>query len=96
VATKTLIVTGLYRHIRNPIYVGALLVQLGTIIWHVSIWLTLYFLSFIIAFHILIVFVEELVLQKMFGAGYNEYAKRVPRWIPGISVSDPKYRVPHS
>ena len=79
---KMLIVTGFYRHVRNPVYVGALLVQVGTIVWYGSAGLVLYFLFFIAAFHALIVFFEEPVLQKMFGAGYNEYVRKVPRWIP--------------
>jgi len=81
---KILIVNGLYRHVRNPIYVGALLVQLGYIIWFTSRIMIIYFLLFILAFHILIVFIEEPILRNAFGAAYDEYTKSVPRWIPRI------------
>ena len=79
---KTLIVNGLYRHVRNPIYLGALLVQLGYILWSGSGILIIYFLLFILAFHFLIVFIEEPILQNMFGVDYDEYRKSVPRWLP--------------
>jgi len=79
---KILIVNGLYRHVRNPIYFGALLVELGYITWFGSTWMMVYFLLFALAFHILIVFIEEPILRHKFGADYDEYAKSVPRWIP--------------
>ena len=81
---KILIVNGLYRHVRNPIYLGALLVQLGYILWFGSGILIIYFLLFVLAFHILIVLIEEPILKDTFGASYDEYCKNVPRWIPRI------------
>jgi len=81
---KILIVNGLYRHVRNPIYFGALLVQLGYIVWFGSGLMMIYFLLFVLAFHILIVFIEEPILRNTFGAVYDEYVKSVPRWIPRI------------
>jgi len=82
---KILIVNGLYRHIRNPIYLGALLVQLGFIVWFTSGIMIIYFLFSFLAFHILIVFIEEPILRNTFGADYNTYHKSVPRWIPRIA-----------
>jgi len=79
---KILIINGLYRHVRNPIYLGALLVQLGYILWSGSGILMVYFLFFILAFHILIVLIEEPILRNTFGIAYDEYRKNVPRWIP--------------
>ena len=81
---KILIVNGLYRHVRNPIYFGALLVQLGYIVWFGSGLMMIYFLLFVLTFHILIVFIEEPVLRNTFGSAYDEYVKSVPRWIPRI------------
>jgi len=81
---KTLIVNGLYRHVRNPIYLGALLIQLGYIVWFGSPLLIVYFLLFALAFHIMIVFIEEPILRNTFGTDYDEYAKSVPRWIPRL------------
>ena len=81
---KILIVNGLYRHVRNPIYFGALLVQLGFFVWFTSGIMIIYFLLSILAFHILIVFIEEPILRNAFGTDYEEYSKLVPRWIPRI------------
>lgn len=81
---KELVITGLYRYVRNPIYLGALLVQLGYIVWFGSGMMISYFLFFVLAYHILIVFIEEPVLRKTFGTAYDEYSKNVPRWIPRL------------
>src|SRR5262245_35836648 len=70
---RTLIINVLYRYVRNPIYLGALLVQLGYIIWFGSGIMISYFLFFVLAYHILIVFVEEPILRNAFGAAYEEY-----------------------
>lgn len=79
---KQLVITGLYCYVRNPVYLGALLVQLGYIVWFVSGITISYFLLFVLAYHVLIVFVEEPMLRNTFGAAYDEYSKSVPRWIP--------------
>ena len=79
---KQLVMTGLYRHVRNPIYLGALLVLMGHIIWSGSGWVMAYFLCYTIAFHILIVVFEEPNLRSKFGKAYEEYLTRVPRWLP--------------
>jgi protein-S-isoprenylcysteine O-methyltransferase Ste14 len=79
---KQLVINGLYRYVRNPIYAGALLVQIGYVVWFASRFMILYSLFFFLAFHILVVFIEEPILKNTFGAAYSEYIKRVPRWIP--------------
>jgi len=79
---KELLIIGLYRHVRNPIYLGALLALLGHIIWSGSSLVMAYFLCYVIAFEILVLFFEEPVLRKVFGKEYAEYCKNVPRWIP--------------
>ena len=79
---KTLIVHGLYRYVRNPVYLGALIVQLGYILWFGSGILISYFLFFVLAYYILIVFIEEPILRNKFGTAYDEYCRNVPRWLP--------------
>jgi protein-S-isoprenylcysteine O-methyltransferase Ste14 len=82
---KKLIVNGLYRYVRNPIYVGALLVQLGVILWWGSGMMIVYFLFFTLAYQILIVLIEEPILRHMFGEEYLAYCRQVPRWIPTLN-----------
>ena len=79
---KTLIVNGPYRHVRNPIYLGALLVILGYMLWFGSRLLIVYFSFAALAFHTLIALIEEPILRNSFGDAYEEYLQQVPRWIP--------------
>lgn len=81
---KQLIINGLYRYVRNPIYLGALMFQLGYVLWFGSGMLIVYFLFFLLAYQILIVLIEEPILRHMFGEEYQAYCRRVPRWIPGL------------
>lgn len=81
---KKLIVNGLYRYTRNPIYVGALCVLLSYILWFGSGLMILYFLLFVLAYQILITLIEEPILRNTFGKDYEEYCQKVPRWIPRI------------
>ena len=79
---KELVVTGLYRYVRNPIYVGAMLILFGYIIWSTSAWVILYSALAYTAFNFLIIVIEEPILKNTFGMAYTEYVQRVPRWIP--------------
>jgi protein-S-isoprenylcysteine O-methyltransferase Ste14 len=79
---KELVVSGLYNYVRNPMYVGVLLVLIGHLLWFGFLNLLLYaFLSFF-AFHAFVTFYEEPNLKNRFGAAYEDYFRRVPRWIP--------------
>jgi len=79
---KELVVTGLYNYVRNPIYVGVLLVIIGHFLWF-GFWnLLIYAAVVFIAFNSFVTFYEESNLKQRFGAAYEEYLKRVPRWIP--------------
>lgn len=79
---KELVVAGLYKIVRNPMYVGILLILLGHIFWFQSILLVLYAVCLFIAFHLFVVFYEEPTLREKFGDSYDRFSQRVPRWIP--------------
>jgi protein-S-isoprenylcysteine O-methyltransferase Ste14 len=81
---KQLIINGLYRYVRNPIYLGALMFHFGYILWFGSGWMIVYFLFFVLVYQILIVWVEEPILRHMFGEQYQAYCRQVPRWIPNL------------
>ena len=81
---KELVIAGLYRYVRNPIYVGAMLFQVGFILWFGSALVIVYALFFFLGFNVLILIIEEPVLRNQFGAAYEEYCRNVPRWIPKI------------
>jgi protein-S-isoprenylcysteine O-methyltransferase Ste14 len=82
---KELVVTGFYRYVRNPIYVGVLLIFLGHFLWFGYLALLTYTLIAFIGVHIFIILYEEPTLKKKFGPAYEGYLKRVPRWIPKVS-----------
>lgn len=80
--TKKLVVEGLHRYVRNPMYIGVATIVLGQAVlfqsWHVLEYLAIVLV--IVQFFVL--FYEEPTLARQFGAEYEEYKKRVPRWIP--------------
>jgi protein-S-isoprenylcysteine O-methyltransferase Ste14 len=82
---KELVVTGFYRYVRNPIYVGVLLIFLGHFLWFGYLSLLLYAVFSFIGVHIFIVLYEEPTLKKRFGTAYEDYLQQVPRWIPRLS-----------
>ncbi len=80
---KKLVVCGLYRYVRNPMYVGVLLVLIGEVLLLRSIVLIWYALAVLALVHVYILVYEERYLQYRFGQSYTEYRKEVRRWIPG-------------
>src|SRR5215471_19772389 len=79
---RQLVVRGLCGHMRNPMYVGVLLVIVGEALMRRS-WRTIeYALAVAIMFGALVVLVEEPFLRWQFGTAYTDYCARVPRWFP--------------
>jgi protein-S-isoprenylcysteine O-methyltransferase Ste14 len=79
---RELLIHGWYRRVRNPIYFGAEIFQAGFIVWFGSVWAFIYALLLFLAFHFLVVAIEEPMLRKTFRRVYEEYCRTVPRWIP--------------
>ncbi len=80
-APKKLVVRGLYRFTRNPMYVGVLTVILGWAILFQSFALILYAVVVWTCFQAFIVLYEEPHLRRVFGAQYDAYRRHVPRWL---------------
>ncbi len=83
-APKKLVVRGLYRYTRNPMYVGVLTTILGWSALFRAVDLVVYGLITGTAFHLFVVVYEEPHLQRVFGASYNDYRARVGRWLPRV------------
>jgi len=81
---KELVITGFYRYVRNPIYVGVLSIFLGHFLWFGYLALLIYTAFAFIGVHSFIILYEEPILKKKFGSAYEDYLKRVPRWIPRL------------
>lgn len=79
---KALVITGPYHYVRNPIYVGVLLIFLGHFLWFGYWALLAYALLAFIGVHFFVVLYEEPTLKRNFGTAYENYLKEVPRWIP--------------
>jgi protein-S-isoprenylcysteine O-methyltransferase Ste14 len=85
---RTLVARGLYRYSRNPMYVGVLLLVLGQAALAWSGGILVYAIVLAIAFHVRVVVAEEPALRKSFGAEYERYTARVPRWFGTPARSD--------
>jgi protein-S-isoprenylcysteine O-methyltransferase Ste14 len=83
---RKLVVLGFFRYVRNPIYVGALLIVIGEAILTDALGVRLLFwiAGGFCAVHLFVVFYEEPTLQRKFGDEYEQYLKQVPRWIPRL------------
>ena len=79
---RRLVVVGLYRHVRNPQYIGVGLVLLGEALFFGSLVLLGYAALFMVGYHLFVRFYEEPTLTKLFGEDYNRYCATVPRWMP--------------
>ncbi|MGH2661567.1 MAG: methyltransferase family protein [Actinomycetota bacterium] len=82
-----LVVSGLYRRVRNPMYVGVLATIIGeAVVWgrvavlgHAAVlWLI---------FHLFVTLYEEPHLRRQFGPAYEAYRREVPRWIPRLRAA---------
>jgi len=79
--TKRLVVSGLYKFSRNPMYVGVMLMLTGETVFAWSDDIFVYSAGTFLAFNLFIIFREEPRLKRDFGAEYDEYKKAVRRWI---------------
>ncbi|WP_232322125.1 methyltransferase family protein [Methylomonas lenta] len=77
---KKLVVSGLYRRTRNPMYHGVLLLLLAECLLFPEAGLWIYASSIGLTFHLFVVFYEEPALVKRFGVTYSDYCQKVPRW----------------
>ena len=79
---KQLVVRGLYRHVRNPMYVGIVSILIGEALLLAS-WRLLQYAALVFTFFFLLVLLyEEQMLKHKFGESYRQYCRSVPRWIP--------------
>ena len=79
-----LVVTGLYRYVRNPMYVAVLSLILGQGLLVGSVAVLEYGLAVWLGFIAFVLLYEEPTLRRTFGTEYDEFCTRVPRWIPRL------------
>lgn len=83
--TERLVVSGLYRHVRNPIYVAVVALILGQALLLGSVALVGYSVVTWLLFHAFVMAYEEPTLRRQFGSSYDDYSANVPRWWPRMT-----------
>ena len=84
--TRHLVVTGLYRYIRNPMYVAVVGLIAGQALLLGNRTLLCYGMLVWLAFETFVILYEEPVLRRAYAAEYEEFCRNVPRWIPRLSA----------
>lgn len=80
-----LVVRGLYRFVRNPMYVGVVTLLVGETILVGAPSMAIYTVLVATGFHAAVVLYEEPKLSRSFGDAYGAYRTAVPRWIPRLT-----------
>ncbi|UDL88829.1 isoprenylcysteine carboxylmethyltransferase family protein [Mesorhizobium sp. PAMC28654] len=83
--TERLVVGGIYRHIRNPMYVAVLSIILGQALLFSSWTLAAYCVSVAMAMVSFVRLHEEPTLARRYGAEYETYRRNVPGWLPRLT-----------
>lgn len=79
---RSLVVRGPYRHVRNPMYLGATVALAGAAVFYEATALLAYAAAFLVLMHLVVVLYEEPTLRHAFGNDYDAYCRRVGRWWP--------------
>jgi protein-S-isoprenylcysteine O-methyltransferase Ste14 len=79
---KALTTTGPYGYIRNPMYIGNMIMLVGATITSELLWFTPVMLIYCAVVYNVVVRFEESHLLDKYGDAYAEYISKVPRWIP--------------
>jgi protein-S-isoprenylcysteine O-methyltransferase Ste14 len=83
--TKTLVVTGSYRYVRNPMYVAVVSLILGQGLLFGNVAVLVYGLIVWLTVHLFVLAYEEPTLSRDYGEQYDRYRANVRRWIPRLT-----------
>jgi len=83
--TQHLVVTGLYRYVRNPMYVAVAMTILGQGLMFGNVALLAYSGVVCLLFHMFVLLYEEPTLRRSFPSEYQAFCAAVPRWIPRLT-----------
>src|SRR5271170_3429369 len=84
--TRHLVATGLYRYVRNPMYVAVVSAILGQALLLGNVALLEYGALVWLLFHLFVLLYEEPTLRASFGSEYELFCTDVPRWIPRLKL----------
>ena len=81
-----LIDSGPFAYVRNPLYIGNMLLWVGFALTARLWWLApIAFALLAIEYHLIVRWEEQLLIQRI-GDGYRDYMRRVPRWVPRFGL----------
>jgi protein-S-isoprenylcysteine O-methyltransferase Ste14 len=80
--TEELVVGGLYRWVRNPMYLGVAAAIAGQAVMFASLGVAAWLAAFVLAVTAFVLVYEEPTLRRTYGASYDAYTAAVPRWLP--------------
>jgi len=83
-APRELVVQGLYRYVRNPMYLGAATTLVGELLLTRSRSLLIFASSWFLLVNRFVIGYEEPTLRRRFGDSYRRYTERVGRWLPSL------------
>ena len=87
--TEHLVVGGLYRYVRNPMYTAVVATILGQALVLRQPVLLVWAALVAAAVASFVIFYEEPTLSRRYGAEYDAYKKAVPRWLPHLDRGEP-------
>jgi protein-S-isoprenylcysteine O-methyltransferase Ste14 len=82
--TEELVVGGLYRWVRNPMYVGVAAAIAGQAVMFASLGAVVWLVAFVAAVTTFVRVYEEPTLRRTYGASYDAYTAGVHRWVPRL------------
>ena len=82
--SHALIEGGPYKIVRNPMYLGILLIGLGVVLIFFNWWVVIIFLLIFASRYLPLILSEEKKLQGIFPGTYEAYCRRVPRIMPRL------------
>jgi len=80
-APREFVARGPYRYVRNPMYIGGLILLVGFGFYERSVSILALAAALFLPVHLFVVYYEEPRLRKEFGARYENFCKTVPRWL---------------
>jgi protein-S-isoprenylcysteine O-methyltransferase Ste14 len=83
--TEHLVVSGLYRYVRNPMYVGVLTAAAGESLLLATRAMFFYVAAVWLGFHLFVCLYEEPTLARRYAEQYAVFKRNVPRWLPRIT-----------
>jgi protein-S-isoprenylcysteine O-methyltransferase Ste14 len=81
-APREVVAVGIYRFVRNPMYLAGFVILVGFGLVERSGAILIFSVLWLLLVHLAVVFLEEPDLRRKFGSTYEQYRQAVPRWLP--------------